>query len=270
MSAPTVTAREIAAIEDVLGMGGGYVLGFSNRTFRNFFADFEVDIENQGYLDEGTSKACRMRSFLRHGYPTQVATVLEALLEERGLREGDHASKEVARYREAIRRLRRVPGVHPASATKTEVLSLTYVAELDKKTDQRLAAEDWDGAITVARTTLEAVLEEIERHVATAPCEHRGDLAKLFKSVAKGLRIDDQRADLDDNFKQVVRGLVQIVNGLAPIRNNMSDGHARKRKPAPHHARVIVNAANTVATFLVESFLAQRERGLLPAVTPHP
>jgi hypothetical protein len=56
-----------------------------------------------------------------------------------------------------------------------------------------------------------------------------------------------------------------VVNGLAPIRNKMSDGHARERKPEAHHARVIVNAAKTVATFLVESYLAQRERGLLSA-----
>ena len=39
---------------------------------------------------------------------------------------------------------------------------------------------------------------------------------------------------------------------------------ARERKPEPHHARVIVNAAKTVATFLVESYLFQREKGLPP------
>ena len=45
----------------------------------------------------------------------------------------------------------------------------------------------------------------------------------------------------------------------------MSDGLARERKPETHHARVIVNAAKTVATFLVESYVVQRERGLLSA-----
>ena len=112
---------------------------------------------------------------------------------------------------------------------------------------------------------LEAVLVELEKQLAGAPGDYKGDLPKQFKAVAKQLRIDDERTDLDDNFKQVARGLVQVVNGLAPIRNKMSDGHARERKPEAHHARVIVNAAKTVATFLVESYLAQRERRLLSA-----
>jgi hypothetical protein len=43
----------------------------------------------------------------------------------------------------------------------------------------------------------------------------------------------------------------------------MSDGHARERKPETHHARVIVNAAKTVAVFLVESYLFQRDKSLL-------
>jgi hypothetical protein len=110
---------------------------------------------------------------------------------------------------------------------------------------------------------LEAVLQEIERRLTTTRGDHKGDLLRMFKAAAKPLRIDEERADLDDNFKQVIRGLVQIVNGLAPIRNKMSDGHARERKPAPHHARVIVNAAKTVSTFLIESYLYQRSKGLI-------
>ena len=62
-----------------------------------------------------------------------------------------------------------------------------------------------------------------------------------------------------------MRGLVQTVNGLASLQNKISDRHARTRKPAPHHARVVVNAAKTVAVFLVESFAAQTAAGLLRA-----
>lgn len=143
------------------------------------------------------------------------------------------------------------------------ILSTDYVLELTEKSDSRLAGGDKEGAITVARTMLEAVLAKLEEELTGARGDYKGDLQKQFKSVAKQLRIDEERPDLDDNFKQVVRGLVQVVNGLAPIRNKMSDGHARERKPEEHHARVVVNAAKTIATFLVESYLVQRDRGLL-------
>ncbi|MGP5496688.1 abortive infection family protein [Corynebacterium flavescens] len=49
-----------------------------------------------------------------------------------------------------------------------------------------------------------------------------------------------------------------MVNGLAAIRNMASDGHARHVQPQDRHARVAVNSAKTVASFLVEAYLAKR------------
>jgi hypothetical protein len=261
MSTSGITTLDFPAIEAVLGMESGYVLHFTNRTFANFFAELGIDIDKE--FPEG-SKAKRLRALLHKAEPALAARVLEELLAQRGQGESDDQSQQLSKYRGIIARLR---GVRVASTAtvSTEVLSLAYVTELEAKTDKRLANADFEGAITTARTMLEAVLLELERRMAGCPGDHKGDLQRLFKSVAKQLRIDEERQDLDDNFKQVVRGLVQIVNGLAPIRNKMSDGHPRERKPAAHHARVIVNAAKTVATFLVESYLFQRERGLLPA-----
>lgn len=243
-------------------MDAGYVLDFNNRTFAGFFADIGVDIDQE--FPEG-SKAKRLRAFLTIDDTSRVAQVLEALLEHRGVRDGDDVSKNLVKVRNLIARLRNTQvTLLPVAAHTVDVLSLAYVHELETKIDRRLAAADLEGAITASRTMVEAVLVELEKQLTTTPGDYKGDLTKQFKTVAKQLRIDDERADLDDNFKQVARGLVQIVNGLAPIRNKMSDGHARTRKPHLHHARVIVNSAKTVTTFLVESYLAQRQRGQLP------
>lgn len=150
-----------------------------------------------------------------------------------------------------------------AGSTQADVLTSEYVHELAVKTESRLQTEDFEGAITTARTMLEAVLVELELRISGKRGDYKGDLPRQFKQVSKCLRMDDERPDLDDRFKDVIRGLVMVANGLAPLRNKMSDGHARERKPAPHHARVVVNAAKTVAAFLVESYLFQRDRRLL-------
>lgn len=156
----------------------------------------------------------------------------------------------------------------PQPTHAADVLSDEYVRELSSKCDSRLGAGDLDGAVTAARTLLEAILAELEIRLAGAKGDYKGDLPRQFKQVTKLLRMDDQRPDLDDRFKDVVRGLVMVANGLAPLRNKMSDGHARERKPAPHHARVVVNAAKTVSAFLVESYMFQSEKGALtPAST---
>lgn len=157
--------------------------------------------------------------------------------------------------------------VLPDPAHTTEVLSDEYVRELSDKCDFRLTSNDLEGAVTVARTLLEAVLSELEVRLSGTRGDHKGDLPKQFKGVTKLLRMDDQRPDLDDRFKDVVRGLVMVANGLAPLRNKMSDGHARVRKPAPHHARLVVNASKTISAFLVESYLFQRDHGLLSSVS---
>jgi len=156
----------------------------------------------------------------------------------------------------------------PPSTEPIDVLSDEYIQELSTKCDERLANGDFDGAIAAGRTVLEAILGELEQRLAGGS-DHKGDLPKQFKKVAKLLKMDDERPDLDDRFKDVVRGLVMVTHGLAPLRNKMSDAHARERKPAPHHARVVVNAAKTVALFLVESYAFQRKKGsLAPVLSP--
>lgn len=257
----TVTTTELGAIEDVLDMGSGYVLDFSNRTFSMFFADLEVEIEAE---ELGRSKANRLRAFLREGSPPQVARVLAALLDHRGVRDGDETFRALARYKAVVARLEGI-NVAIAVSDSRDHLTMAYVHELEEKANRRLAAGDLEGAITAARTLLEAVLQELELRLLGANGDYKGDLQRQYKAVAKELRIDDQRSDIDDSFKQIARGLVQIVNGVSAIRNKLSDGHARQAKPDVRHARVAVNAANTVSSFLVEVYLAKKST--LPSAT---
>ena len=49
-------------LEKLLGMGGGYVLNFSDRTFGDFFDEHRVEIDAERYRARGTSKANRMRT----------------------------------------------------------------------------------------------------------------------------------------------------------------------------------------------------------------
>jgi hypothetical protein len=61
-----IRAVDMRLIEDLFGMGGGYVLDFSNRTFADFFKDeLDANIDDPRYDAEGTSKAKRLRLFLR-------------------------------------------------------------------------------------------------------------------------------------------------------------------------------------------------------------
>lgn len=69
---------DMRLIDDLFEMGGGYVLDFNNRTFAEFFADeIGIDIDQSRYQAEGTSKAKRLRYFLRTcDSATRVRTLL--------------------------------------------------------------------------------------------------------------------------------------------------------------------------------------------------
>ncbi|GEL44420.1 MULTISPECIES: abortive infection family protein [Methylobacteriaceae] len=123
---------------------------------------------------------------------------------------------------------------------------------------------DPEGAITVARTLVEAVCKRIldDRGVAYA---EKDDLPKLYGAVAKVLRLaPDQHTE--EPIKAILGGAMNLVNGLGTLRNRLSDAHGRGLskeagapvKPSARHASLAVNAAGAVATFLVETHL---ERG---------
>jgi hypothetical protein len=78
-----LTAIEKRKLERALGMGSGYVLNFSNRTFAEFFLDsFGIDIYATKYDYGSGSKANRMRGFWECESNYLVGKVLGLLFDE--------------------------------------------------------------------------------------------------------------------------------------------------------------------------------------------
>ncbi len=75
---------QMQLLEDVLRMGGGYVLNFSDRTFAAFFhEELSIDIDDPKYSVMGGSKGKRMRYFLQNAPLPTVVKALKALWEYR-------------------------------------------------------------------------------------------------------------------------------------------------------------------------------------------
>lgn len=125
-------------LDYVFEMGGGYVLDFSNRTFSEFFVEeLNIDIDNSRYCDIGTSKAKRLRSYLKQSSKEQVLKVLSALWEYREVkrkRAGDEEAKPeyITEFWQLIERL---GGTPPKPNTKRGL------EPQDEKMDDQLANE---------------------------------------------------------------------------------------------------------------------------------
>ena len=77
--------KEKALLEGLFEMDEGYVLDFSNNSFRRFFADHETDIYSDKYSEFGESKANRLRSYWQIEDDSSVAIILKELIERKRL-----------------------------------------------------------------------------------------------------------------------------------------------------------------------------------------
>ncbi len=140
----------------------------------------------------------------------------------------------------------------------TEKLAHAFISEQVDKCKTKISQRDYDGAITNARSFIEAVLIEIDTQYDPNVLSYDGNLQKLYKRVQKHLNLSPDAQGIDDNLKQVLRGFINVINGLSGVSNAMGDRHARKHKPSKHHANLIVNSAMTFCNFILDSHAYQQ------------
>jgi hypothetical protein len=144
-----------------------------------------------------------------------------------------------------------------------EHLTFAHIKEDLKKCEKRFNEEDYSGTITSARALVEGICNEILVNITGTKLEVKLDLPALFKLVRKHLNLDTDNPKLEAPLKQVISGLINIVNGLAEIRNENGDAHHRRYEVNKHHALVVINSSKTVVTFLFNTYEYQLDKGSL-------
>lgn len=118
-------------------------------------------------------------------------------------------------------------------------------------------ADDPDGAITASRTLVETVCKHILDDLAAATPAYgpADDLPKLYGAVSKALNLAPSQHS-EEVFRRILGGCSSVVEGLGSLRNKLGDAHGQGRRAvrvSTRHARLAVNLAGAMATFLVES-----------------
>lgn len=162
-----------------------------------------------------------------------------------------------------LAKVRNLQGVHvearhPFQGSKEH--AHLFINEQIEKSERKIQDEDYDGAITNARSLVEAVLTQIESDMDSNHPQYDGDLPKLYKRVQKLLHLDPGRPDIDQSLKQVLSGLVNIIQGLSGLSNKMGDRHVRTYKPSRHHAILVCNSAKSACNFLFDTYAYQQKK----------
>jgi uncharacterized protein YqgV (UPF0045/DUF77 family) len=151
--------------------------------------------------------------------------------------------------------------VHVACEVPDE-LTFEHILESIQKCENRIKDEDYSGAVTSAKTLVEGTCKEILQKF-NETVDSKTDLPALFTKVRQKLNLNPSDPNLDKSLKEVLTGLIKIVNGISEVRNSHGDSHIPKYKIDRHHALIVVNSAKTVVTFLFNTYEYQLEKGTL-------
>lgn len=218
-----LTNRDKRAFESVLGMAGGYVLNFSNRTFDEFVRDaVGINIYDDRFAEHGTSKATRLRAFWAVETNDVVARLMQELVDfaiEDGFGAADEAVLRACR--EAIARLRASASVHAAEALGSD----------DAGRDFDLVAREVRAAIS--ESNLAAGLDRLHTYVTKylrRVCEGRGisvgrdkPLHSLFGEYVKALQ---RSGEIESEMgARILKGAISVLDGFSAVRNDQSLAH---------------------------------------------
>jgi len=138
-SSARIRAVDMRLLDDLFGMGGGYVLDFSNKTFAEFFSDeLRINIDDPRFDAEGTSKGKRLRFFLKTADPHLRIRTLLALWEyrETSRRRNGRAESFPNAEEEFYSLIERLGGTRPP--TKKRSQSPTQASEIDRSISESL------------------------------------------------------------------------------------------------------------------------------------
>lgn len=262
MSSLTIIDRH--ALEEFFGMESGYVGKHSDRTFGELVMEaVGVDIHDQVYTCNGTSKANKLRTFWKDEPDARVGQLLDALLDyESATREGIIRREDeelFSKCKSIAARLRsRGPNLDGLKQ-HAQRLDARYLAEQIKRMEAAVDAGDTELALGTAKELIETCCKTIlaERSESIVP---NADVPELTKATLKALRLVPagipNEARGADVIKRILSNLATIGNGLAELRGLYGTGHGKEgtaRGLSPRHAKLAVGASVTLVTFLFET-----------------
>lgn len=110
-------------------------------------------------------------------------------------------------------------------------------------------------AILSASNILESLFKiYIEEEKIEMPSKQ--DLQSVWNVVRKSMDFD-QKKIVDRDVNEILSGIFAIVNGIGALRTHASSAHGTGKKAykiEPRHARLAVNGAHSLASFIIETW----------------
>jgi hypothetical protein len=254
---------ERRVVEEALEMGSGYVLNFSDKTFREFFEDQEITIYQEKYASNGTSKAKHMRAFIEVEEAFTVCRVLRAFWEHRETvpiyNKVDRSALK-ARFFAVLDRLESGGAIPRTDAIDRFARDQTLdelVASIERDIGANRPAAALDRLHTYCMKKFGHLLDV--RGIAWERAE------PLHSRVGKYVKALSQERELRDVTSQIIKNSIGVFDKFNHVRNNQSLAHDNELLDSGE-ARFIYDSITAILRF-VKSIEANKFDPM-PAASP--
>lgn len=217
---------EMRVFDDAFRMHDGYVLNFSDRSMAEFFEDeFGIQIYQEKYACNGTSKAKRLRAFIETEGEYTVAKVARALWQHReSLPHYDGATPEEQKIRTAFSELlARIEG--GGAILRTDALDRF---KRDETLEELISAIDRDIGANKPAAALDRLHTYCMKKFAHL-LDQRGIQCDrndpLQSRVGKYVKTLEAERDLREIPRRIVKSAISVFEQFNDVRNNRSFAH---------------------------------------------
>lgn len=217
---------DMRILDDAFGMHEGYVLNFSDRTFTEFFeAEFRIDIDQQKYRFNGSSKAKRLRAFVEIEDEYTVSRVARALWAHREQlpRYQEPSAENNAAKARFFALLERIEG----GGAIPRMDAIDKFAR-DETLEELVAAIDRDIAANKPAAALDRLHTYCMKKFAHLLQERGVTFDKndpLQSRVGKYVRALENGRELREITRRIVKSSISVFEAFNDIRNNESFAH---------------------------------------------
>lgn len=233
-------------LEDALNMSSGYVLDFSDRTMAEFFGgEFGIEIYQEKYRFNGTSKAKHMRAFVEVEDAYTVARVLRRLWEHRESYDAEAAKGPLKqRVLDMIARIEGEGGTPRTDAIERFTRDPT-LEELVASIERDIGANKPGPALDRLHTYCMKKLRHLLGQRPSVTVDKDEPLHSLAGKYVKAL---SQERALQDVTLQIVRSSISVFEKFNHVRNNQSLAHDNELVD-PAEARFIFDSISAFLRF---------------------
>lgn len=148
--------------------------------------------------------------------------------------------------------IRKIETAVRIEAPKIKNIDREYIISISTRAMDDVNQKNYDSAITKSRTLLEEVFCYVIEKKGIQPVTS-GNISDLYRQV-KSLYNMHTDANTDRRVNTLLSGFEKIISSISEMRNKDSDAHgvgASRINIDEHHARLFVNAAVSMADFIL-------------------